>query len=1071
MARRGALPFLAFTFLAAFAPALSAQQEDLVFKHLSIEQGLSQSIVGATTQDRRGFMWFVTEDGLNKFDGYGFEVFKHDAKDPASLSHNEIKCIAEDRKGLLWVGTFYRGLERFDPSTRRFTHFQHDPQDPKSLANDIVWALLVDRDGRLWVGTGEGGLDLFDEAAGTFKHFRHDPKDPCSLSNNDVRALLEDKSGAIWVGTAAGGLNRLDPATGKFTCWTHDPSNRKSLSSNDVRSLVQDADRGLWVGTNGGGLNRFVRPTGTFLRYQHSPNTPTSLAGDRIFSLYRDRSDILWVGTYGNGVSRCDLGKKQFVHFRNDPNDSNSISSDIVWSFFERPPGTLWVGTNDGGLNRIDRASGRVTHYQHDPGNPNSLSHNSVRMVIADRAGMIWLVTKGGGLDRLDPRTGVFKHYRHDDRDPGSLSHDELRMVMEDSLGTLWVGTYGGGLDRFVPATDRFVHYRADSGDPKSISGNYVRTAMEDKSGTLWFGTHGSGLNKYDRASGTFTRYRNDPKDPSTISNDFIFCIHEDRAGRLWVATYGGGLNLLDRKTGTFTAFRKSDGLPDDAVYGILEDPSGKLWLSTNSGIARFDPNTRKVRSYTMADGLQSNEFNGGAFYQNKRGEMFFGGINGFNVFDPARIRDDEYRAPLVFTDFQLYNHTVPVGPMPDGRTLLTRAIYDTPRVELTHRDRVVSFEFASLDYASPEKNRYAYMLEGLDRDWTELGNRRTLMFTTLPHGRYTLQVKGTNGDGVWNEEGAALRIVVNPPWWRTLWAYILYAFLLTGAVYLIVLFERNREREKGELVEAELRAQAAELQSRTVEAEARLLKLENDRKAHELEEARKLQLSMLPTRLPEHPHYALAARMQTATEVGGDYYDFIHGEDGSLTVAMGDATGHGTRAGIMVAIMKTLFAGTPAGEDLQALFRGFNRTLHGIGLDQIYMALGILRLRGPDVHAISAAVPPLFVWRSAKREVEILRLRGMFLGTEFEIPYEEARLTLESGDKILLLSDGFLEQLGEAGERMDEQRASAHFLEVAGAAPGAIIGHLLQRLDAWRGPLPQDDDVTLVVIEYRGAC
>lgn len=1110
--------FLILIFLlAGRALEVFAQQEDLVFKHLSIEQGLSQSIVGATTQDRRGFMWFVTEDGLNRFDGYGFEVFKHDAKDPASLNHNEIKCIAEDRNGLLWVGTFYRGLEHFDPSTRRFTHYQHDPQNPNGLANDIVWALLVDRDGRLWVGTGEGGLDLFDEASGTFKHFRNDPKDASSLSNNDVRVLSEDKSGAIWVGTAGGGLNRLDPATGKFTRWNHDPANLNSLSSNDVRSLVQDADRALWVGTfggglnrldpktgaftrfrndpgnpkslandnvlallidgkqnlwvgtDGGGLNRLVRTNGTFLQYIHSPNRPTSLAGDRIFSLYRDRSDILWVGTYGNGVSRCDLGKKQFIHYRNDPNDPNSISNDIVWSFWEWPAGTLWVGTNDGGLNRLDRASGRITRYLHDPGNPGSLSHNSVRMVIADRMGMIWLVTNGGGLDRLDPRTGIFKHYRHDDRDPGSLSHDELRMVIEDSRGTLWVGAYGGGLDRFVPATDRFVHYRHDPDDPKSISGNYVRTAVEDKAGMLWFGTHGSGLNKYDRALGTFTRYRNDPKDPSTISNDFIFCIHEDREGGLWVATYGGGLNLLDRKTGTFTAFRKSDGLPDDAVYGILEDPSGNLWLSTNSGIAKFDPKTRKVRNYTMADGLQSNEFNGGAFYQNQSGEMFFGGINGFNVFDPARIRDDDYKAPLVFTDFQLFSHTVPVGPMPDGRTLLTRTIYNTSRIDLTYWDRVASFEFASLDYASPEKNRYAYKLDGLDQVWTELGSRRTLMFTTLPPGHYTLRVKGTNGDGIWNEEGAALRLIVNPPWWRTLWAYVLYGFMLTGVVYLIVLFERRREREKGELVEAELRTKAAELQSRTVEAEARVLKLENDRKAHELEEARKLQLSMLPTRLPVYPHYTIAARMQTATEVGGDYYDFIHSEDGSLTIAMGDATGHGTRAGIMVAIMKTLFVGTPLADDLQELFRGFNRTLHGIGMDQIYMALGILRLRGPHVHAISAAVPPLFIWRSLRQEMEIITLRGMFLGTKFEISYEEAHLTLESGDKILLLSDGFLEQPGELGDRMDEQRAAAHFREVASAPPVEIIDHLLRTLGTWRGSLPQDDDVTIVVLEYCG--
>ncbi len=1116
--RRGVPSLAILGFFAALAVPLRAQQDDLAFKHLSIEQGLSQSIVDAVIQDRRGFMWFVTEDGLNRFDGYEFVVYKHDARNPASLVHNEIKCIAEDRMGALWVGTFYRGLERFDPATETFTHYQHDPANPSSLSNDIVWAVLEDREGRLWVGTGGGGLDRLDRTRGTFTHYRHDPADPTSLSHDDVRALYEDKSGNLWVGTAGGGLNCFDPKTGRCIRFIHDPRNPLSIPSNDVRAMVQDVDRTLWigtfggglgrlnlatgrvtrfrhdpaeprslsndnvlallmdgnqrlwVGTDGGGLNRFVRDRGAFLRYRHTLNVPASLAGDRIYSLYVDRSGLLWVGTYGNGVSRCDLAKKQFRHYRNDPEDPNTISHDIVWTFCESPPGTLWVGTNDGGLNRMDRASGRVTRYQHDPANPASLSHNSVRMVAADRDGAVWVATNGGGLDRLDPRTGAFAHFRHDDRNAGSLSLNELRMVFVDRGGTLWVGTYGGGLDRFDPATQTFTHHRSTASDPKTISGDYVRTAFEDRSGTLWFGTHGSGLDRFDRATGTFTRYRNDPRDGSTLSNDFVFCIHEDRTGRLWVATYGGGLNLLDCAKGTFTAVRKSDGLPDDAIYGILEDAMGNLWLSTNSGIARFDPQTRQVRSYTLADGLQSNEFNGGSYYQNARGEMFFGGINGFNAFDPMRIKDDTYKAPVALTRFEISGREVPVGPMPDGRMLLRRAIPFEDRVELTHLDKVVSFEFAALDYASPEKNRYAYELEGLGGGWNDLGTRRTLMFTTLPAGHYTLRVKGTNGDGVWNEEGASLRIVVQPPWWRAVWAYVLYAFLLTGVVYLIVLFERRREREKGELVEAELRAQAAELQSRTAEAETRALKLENERKAHDLEAARRLQLSMLPPRPPDHPAYSFAARMVTAAEVGGDYYDYLQAEDGALTVVVGDASGHGSRAGLFVSTMKALFVGTPPGDDLQALFRGFNRTLHALGHDQIYMALGLLSLKGPAVRFIAAAVPPLFVWRAAKGEVEVFTLPGMFLGTEFEIPWGEAELTLRAGDRLLLLSDGYLEQLAPSGERLEEERAVEYFREAAALpSPDALLDQMLSRLARWRSTVPQGDDVTLVLLEYGG--
>ncbi len=1112
------LTFLSALLALALARPVSAQRGEVVFRTLSIEQGLSQSIVNAMVQDRQGFMWFVTEDGLNRYDGYAFTTFKHDAKDPSSIIHNEIKSICESSDGMLWIGSFYRGLECFDPATQRFTHFQHDPKNAASLGNDIVWAVLEDHGGRLWVGTGGGGLDLLDRHAGTFKHCRHDPADPESLSGNDVRALYEDRSGALWIGTADGGLNRLDPSSGIITRYSHKASDSGSLSHDDVRAIVQDRAGAIWVGTNGGGLNRLDIATGRFRRfkhaaqdnaslandivlallvdasgglwvgtdggglgrladlnsghfvsYQHVPNHSQTLASNRVYSLFLDRSSVLWAGTYGSGVSRCDLRRKEFRHYRNDPGDTSSLSDNIVWSFCEPQQGVLWIGTNDSGLNHMDRTTERFTQYLHDQARPQSLSDNKVRMVTAGRHGLLWVATSGGGLDRLDPKTGVFAHYRHDDEKPDSLSNDELRMVFEDSRGTIWVGTYGGGLDRWDPITNGFIHYRSVSGDPSTISSNYVRTACEDSEGTLWFGTHGGGLNRFDRTSGTFTRYVNNPLDSTTLSNDFVFSIHEDRAGTLWVATYGGGLNKMDRRTGTFSAVRKIDGLPDDAIYGILEDKEGNLWLSSNFGIAKYSPGTGAVRSYTIEDGLQSNEFNGGAYYQNGRGEMFFGGINGFNVFDPARIQDDPFKPSIVLTDFQISNRSVPIGAMQDGRTLLTRSITYTHRIELGHGDRVVSFEFASLDYASPEKNHYAYRLEGLQDDWTDLGARRFIMLTTLPAGRYTLRVKGTNSDGVWSDEGVSLNISVRPPWWRSLWAYVFYLGLLSGAVFAIVRFERAREREKGELVEAELRMQTAELQSRVAETEARALKVENERKSHELEQARELQLSMLPSRLPEHPQYLMAAKMRTATEVGGDYYDVRVHEDGAITVAIGDATGHGTRAGIMVAVMKGLFARLSREPELQSFFDECNETLRSISLGQMFMALGLLRIKDGQVQAMGAAMPPLFIHRAEMGLVEQYPLSGMFLGTELGLPYEKIGFVMAPGDTMLLVSDGYLEQLGPEGEQLYYERCSIYLAEAAGNEPRKVVDRLFGRFDLWRGPLPQADDVTLVVIQAKG--
>ncbi len=1103
-----------FTWLAVSSQSV---QNGVTFRTLSIEHGLSQSIVNAMTQDSRGFMWFVTEDGLNRYDGYTFKIFKPDPKDPNSLAHNEIKSISESSDGTLWIGSFYKGLEHFDPATEKFAHYQHDPADPASLGNNIVWAVLEDRKGRVWVGTGGGGLDLLDRKTGSFRHFRRDPSDPSSISGDDVRALFEDRAGAIWVGTSGGGLCKLDPETGKFTRYTHSASDPGSLSHDDVRAIAGDPSGALWIGTNGGGLNRLDPKTGRFIICRHSEEDPSSLGDDhvlavivdpegtiwagtdggglsrlknpasgifanfrndsqdprsigsnRVWSLCLDSSMVLWVGTYGGGASRCDLRKKNFLLFRNDPKDPSSLSDNIVWTFCEPENGRLWVGTNDGGLNLMDRAAGKFKRYLHDPSDPGSLGHNSVRMVIPDPDGTLWVATNGGGLDKFDPKTGKFSHFRHDPSDPGSLSHNDLRMVFRDSLGTIWVGTHGGGLDRWDPAASKFVHYRSAADNPKTISSDYVRIAYEDRSGVLWFGTQGAGLNRFDRAAGTFTRFRNDPLDPLSISSDYVFSIHEDREGRFWIATFGGGLNRMDRATGHFTVVRKSDGLPDDGIYGILEDGGGDLWLSTNAGIAKYSPGTGTVRVFTVEDGLQSNEFNGGAYYKDGRGEMFFGGISGFNAFDPGQILDDPFRPPVVITDFKISGRAVPLGPDKDGRTILKSVITYTPEIVLGHGDRVVSFEFASLDFAAPEKNRYSYRLEGLQDEWMNIGTRRFVMFTTLPAGSYTLRVRGTNGDGVWNEEGVTLGILVKPPWWKTLWAYGLYMLTLAGLVFVIVRFEKARERQKHKLVQAELHAQAAELESRMMEAESRAIRIESERKSQELEEARELQLSMLPSHMPDHPLYALAARIRTATEVGGDYYDVHVADDGTITLAIGDATGHGTRAGIMVSIMKGLFARLCGEPELDMIFGECNKTLRTIGLGQIFMAFGILRIKDGEARAMGAAMPPFFIHRAATGSIERSPLSGMFLGTEIDLPYEEIRFRIMPGDTILLLSDGYLEQPGPDGELLDYERCAEYFRNAVNCPPEVILEELFVRFDSWRGALPQFDDVTLLAVRAK---
>lgn len=1098
--------------------AVRKPQPAPLFEHISIEQGLSQSIVEGISQDRTGFMWFITEDGLNRYDGYSFRVFKHDPNDPGSLAYNELKAICVDRLGTIWVGTFYRGLSRFDREKEQFTHFTHDPNNPRSLSSDIVRAILEDHSGELWVGTTGGGLNRLVRTTGEFVRYRHDPRNPSSLGHDDVRALAADSTGTIWVGTQGGGLNRLDPATGTFTRYLHRPGDPRSLSHNDVRALcldrrgdlwvgtyggglnrldpatgtftsyrndsrnpfslgnnsvlsvVEDSTGALWVGTDGGGLNRFDRESGTFSRYLNDPNNRASLSSNRVYSVFEDRAGVLWVGTYGEGLNKADLRKKDFLSFVRNPNDPNSLNSDIVWSFWEDRSGALWIGTNDGGLNRLDPGRRDFAHFRHEPGNPNSLSHDSVRMVIQDRRGALWLATNGGGLDRFDPGTARFAHYRHNPAEPGSLGHDELRALYEDHAGMIWVGSYGGGLDCFDPATGKFIHFRHDPANPRSISNDYIRAICEVDPGILWIGTHGGGLNAYDRATGLFTRYQSDRNNPHSLSNDYVFAIHPDKQGNLWIATYGGGLNKLDRQTGRFSQIRRSDGLPDDAVYGILEDSAGNLWISTNAGLCRYNPASGRFRNYTVQDGLQSNEFNGGAYYRSPKGEFFFGGVRGFNAFMPDQIRDNPYIPPVVITDFRLFNRVVPIGGPPGRTGILDRSITFSPSIELSHRDEIISFEFSALHFASPGKNQYAYRMEGLSNSWIEIGSRRYVMFTTLPSGEYLLRIRGSNSDGIWNEEGASLRIIMRPPWWKTPWAFALYGLLFVGIFVSVLLLVREREREKAQVQEAKLRAKAAEIQAKLAATEAEAIQAENMRKTNELADARRLQLSMLPESLPERPDCEIAVCMHPATEVGGDYFDFGESKDGSLVVAIGDATGHGTRAGIMVAVMKGLFSTLGEDPDLTGFLSQCDRILRNMNLENMLMAMTLIHLQGGRARASVAAMPPVFLFRSASGKVEAIPVGGMFLGSCISLPYDEVSFHLSPGDVILLMTDGLVELHNPNDEMLDFPRVLECFEKAATLPPREIIKRLIALADEWRQGRPQNDDISLVVIRMKSS-
>jgi ligand-binding sensor domain-containing protein/signal transduction histidine kinase len=785
-----------------------ARVKDLRFTHLTPNDGLSQSYITSILQDRRGFMWFATRDGLNRYDGNAFLVYKHNPNDPGSLNSSFIQDLLEDEHGFLWVATNL-GLNKFDPATERFTRFVHDPSNPNSIGGAYVTGIARDNRGYLWLGTLDSGLDRFDPITGTFTHYRNDSDGQfvgritqvVGDSRDDIwfigerglfqlnpqtglitrpRAIRDglsadsvctDEGGNLWILTNSPSLAlvKYDPHSGRSTRYPVTARAAGVVAStmhggSATGELVADGQNGLWVPSTEG-LYYFDRRSEHFVyRFQHDESNPDSLDSNAVMSIYEDRGGVLWVGTENTGLNILNFQQEQFAHYLHRPSDPKSLSPGRVKAIYEDPNGVLWVGLFPRALDRLDRKTGQITYYVPKPNDENTLaSGTNVNAIYRDTAGYLWIAGGGSGLDRFDERTGRFKHYRHNPNDPNSLISDNAVTIYGDRNGHMWVGGQYG-ISRFDPATDRFTNYRPVATDPASLL-NWVWAIYQDNSGTMWLGTFGGALIRFDEKAKSFVTYTPDPHDPNKLNGGGITSIHEDRTGTLWVGAFDG-LYRYDRQSGKFARYTESQGLPSSTIRCIQEDGLGRLWLSTQKGISRFDPKRDTFRNYDASDGLQSNEFSDGC-YQGRDGEMFFGGSNGFNAFSPENIRDNPYVPPVVIAGFKIKNRPVPI----DAKSVLKKAIPYVKSLTLSYRDNVFSFEFAALSYANSQKNRYRYKLENFEPDWNEVGNKQRLAtYTNLDPGKYVFRVQGSNSDGIWNEEGVSLPILITPPWWRTNW-------------------------------------------------------------------------------------------------------------------------------------------------------------------------------------------------------------------------------------------------------------------------------------------------------------
>lgn len=810
-----------------------AGAQQLRFDRISDKEGLYKRTITCGLQDKYGFMWFGSEDGLLRYDGYVFKEFVYNPDDVNSLSSNFVYSLLEDRNGQIWIGTVGGGLNRYDPISGTFTRFMHDENNPASLSHNGVVSLLEDSKGRIWAGTEGGGLNRLDPGTDEFYHYKHDPNNKNSISFDSMWHLYEDSKGQIWIGTHGGGLNVLSPDDGVFRHFRYDEHDTSTITSDVVGAIFEDSQGNFWVGSIDG-LNLMDREKGTFTRYQHDAKNGKSLPHNHVWDIYEDENGYIWLGSFGGGISRFQSDTMLFEGSVHQSSDLQSLSSNLVWCFVKSKDGVLWIGTDGGGLNKFNNKTLQFNHYTETSSGVRRLTYNGVNGVDEDSSGRLWMANDGGGLQYFDPVSGDSQQFVHNPEDTNSISSDLTETLLVDHQGIIWIGTYNGGLNAYNHVTKKFTHYVHDPNDKNSLSDNRIWALFEDSQHFLWIGTR-NGLNRMDPSRTSITRFIHDPNNLKSLSDDGIWTVYEDKSGKIWVGTdnglnsfdenenfehffndpgdpttlshnnittllesnsgifwigTNGGLCSLNRTTGKITRYTARDGLESNSIRGILEDSENNLWITTVKGLTKFTPQTGDVHIYRYQDGLQGTEFSR-ANHRTVKGEIVVGGRNGINIFNPLNIKNNTHIPPVVLTSFVTINNSGKRGEWA-GRT----------EFSLSYQDTTIMFNFAALDYNNSAANQYQYKLEGFDSEWVHSGNRHQATYTNLGGGEYTFKVRASNNHGVWNMEGLSLPVSITYYPWQRWWAYTFYILVLTIASWLFLRM-KGRQHHK-ELLAAE---------------------------------------------------------------------------------------------------------------------------------------------------------------------------------------------------------------------------------------------------------------------------
>lgn len=833
--------FVFVLWLPFIAPPVSGNEylEKLSFNHITSQDGLPQNTISTMLQDRHGFLWIGTHDGLHKYDGYEFTSYKYDSKNANSLSSNVITAVLEDPQGLLWIGTAQGGLNLLNPATGNVTRFTASASDFNSLSHNQITSLHLDNQNRLWIGTFNG-LNLYQPQTQNFVHFYHNPLDPQSIPNGSVSAITSDGKDGLFVATTDM-LSWFDPEQLAFHRFDD------FAAPTRINALFLDEDDSLWIGTQLDGLFHLINNDYDFKQFSYDNNDPRSLSSNNIQTIMRDSKGNLWVGTEQGGVNLKPRASNEFFHFQRNAADNHSLSINDVWTIIEDRSGQIWIGTAGGGLNKTTPYFQNFSRLQHSPFDNNSLAHNFVWNIAQDDEGLLWIATLNG-IDRYDPSTQEYRHFnRFLDQDGKEVSNRITALTLDQS-GKIWFGNQQGQVARFDPngptnraqvfdrssflqgyfsnsriraiTRDRMdnIWVATDEGlallnskdgsliedfryaSVGELGTSAVYTMFQDDQGIMWFGTWDSGLQRYDPEFRQTLTFRNNIDNENSISDDTVRSIYQDNQGNLWIGTYNG-LNLLrqqDRINGNFKfySFTEKDGLPNNSIYGIVADDSGYLWLSTNRGLSRFNPDTQSFKNFTNIDGLPADEFNGNSVLKSRSGLLYFGSVSGVAVINPKGISENQFKPNKVLTEIQI-----------NGQPILQPNQWSPiENLTLEHDQNNLQLKFSALDLQTPSRISYAYRLLPYESDWRTIKGKNSAIYGNLSSGNYQFEFKSTNSDEIWFEDVYTLNIAIKPPLWATWWAYSLYLLLLLSVVSFYIYRHARKLKEQQEINEHLLR-------------------------------------------------------------------------------------------------------------------------------------------------------------------------------------------------------------------------------------------------------------------------